>query len=54
MEWAKIWRTVFCGWDGDVDMAALAEELWEGGLGAATGEERDAAAWVRRQIQEAY
>ena len=61
MEWAQIWRTVFCGWDGDVDLAALAEEL-RGRSGAAgedddpsgAGEERDAAAWVRRQIQEAY
>jgi hypothetical protein len=54
MEWAKIWRTVFCGWDGDVDLAALAEELWQHSSAAGTGEERDAAAWVRRQIQEAY
>ena len=56
MEWVKIWRTVFCGWDGDVDLAALAEELrGRSGAGASgAGEERDAAAWVRRQIQEAY
>jgi hypothetical protein len=54
MEWAKIWRTVFCGWDGDVDLAALAEELRASSRGAHHGDEHDAAAWVRRQIQEAY
>lgn len=60
MEWVKIWRTVFCGWDGDVDLATLAEELRgrsraasAGDLGL-TAEEHDAAVWVRRQIQEAY
>jgi hypothetical protein len=54
MEWAKIWRTVFCGWDGDVDLWMLADEL-RGRSGRANGgEDRDAMAWVRRQIQEAY
>ncbi len=53
MEWVKIWRTVFCGWDGDVDLAMLADELH--GRGHVNGgEDRDAMAWVRRQIQEAY
>jgi hypothetical protein len=52
MEWGKIWRTLFCGWDGDVDLAALAQELTRGGESAA--DERDAAAWVRRKIQGAY
>ncbi|MDR7484385.1 MAG: hypothetical protein QN187_03570 [Armatimonadota bacterium] len=52
MEWGKIWRTVFCGWDGDVDWAALTLELARASRGA--GDEQDAAVWVCRQIQEAY
>lgn len=31
MEWGQIWRTLFCGWDGDVDLVALAEELADAG-----------------------
>lgn len=54
MEWVDIWRTLFCGWDGDVDFFALARELPEFGDWAPVGDESDAAAWVRRQIQEAY
>jgi hypothetical protein len=54
MEWVKIWRTVFCGWDGDVDLASLAEELRRHSGTAETSDDRDAAVWVRRQIQEAY
>jgi hypothetical protein len=52
MEWGKIWRTLFCGWDGEVDFAALAQELTQDAEGAT--DERDAAAWVRRKIQGAY
>lgn len=53
MEWRAVWHTLFCGWDGDVDLAALAEELWSGANGVTARDERDAA-WVCRQIQEAY
>ena len=53
MEWGQIWRTVFCGWDGDIDLATLTSELTRGGHGA-SGDEREASAWVCRQIQEAY
>jgi hypothetical protein len=52
MEWGKIWRTVFCGWDGDVDLVALAEEL-RNDSPPGVGEDRDGAAWVCRQIQKA-
>ena len=54
MEWGKIWRTLFCGWDGDVDLAALAEELAAAGRSPSVGDEPEAASWVCRQIQEAY
>jgi hypothetical protein len=53
MEWQQIWRTLFSGWDGDVDLVALAEELRNGSNGAGAGGDHDAA-WVCRQIQEAY
>jgi hypothetical protein len=52
MEWGQIWRTLFCGWDGDIDLAALAAELRT--PRASGGDEVDAAAWVCEQIQEAY
>ncbi len=65
MEWHKIWRTVFCGWDGDVDLTALAEELRsDGSLQSAghrsftvpfgSGEGDRASTWVCQQIQSAY
>jgi hypothetical protein len=54
MEWGKVWRTIFCGWDGDGDLTALARELAELGDRAGTADDQDAAAWVCRQIQEAY
>ncbi len=54
MEWGRIWRTVFCGWDGDIDLVALADELRTGSSPAGAGEDRDGAAWVCRQIQNAY
>ncbi len=53
MEWGKIWRTQFCGWDGDVDFAALARELAHAAERPGSGDEQEAA-WVCRQIQEAY
>jgi hypothetical protein len=52
MEWRQVWHTLFCGWDGDVDLAVLAEELRANGKGKA-GDDHDPA-WVCRQIQEAY
>ncbi len=52
MEWEKIWRTLFCGWDADVDFAALAEALAAESRHA--GADESDAAWVRRQIQSAY
>jgi hypothetical protein len=51
MEWRQIWRVLFSGWDGDIDLAALAAELHRLSTG---DDERDAAAWVCEQIQEAY
>jgi hypothetical protein len=65
MEWGTIWRTVFVGWDGDVDLAALAEELRQaagprapvrrsGAAGAGAGDRDSASAWVCQQIQSAY
>lgn len=52
MEWRAVWHTLFCGWDGDVDLVALAEELRDGN-GAKAGDDHETA-WVCRQIQEAY
>lgn len=52
MEWGRVWRTLFCGWDGDVDLAALAQEPARGAEAAT--DERDAAAWVCGRIQAAY
>jgi hypothetical protein len=52
MEWGRIWRTLFCGWDGDLDLTALAQELTRGAEAAT--DERDAAAWVCGRIQGAY
>ena len=53
MEWSNIWRTVFVGWDGDVDLTALADELRAGRVHVV--EDRDSAStWVCEQIQEAY
>jgi hypothetical protein len=54
MEWGMVWRTIFCGWDGDVDLAALARELADVRDQVGVVEDRDAAGWVCRQIQEAY
>ncbi len=54
MEWGKIWRTQFCGWDGDVDFAALARELAHVIDGPGIRDDQEAAAWVCQQIQEAY
>lgn len=58
MEWGQIWRTLFCGWDGDVDLVALAEELADAGDRSPgrlpVGDEWDTSTWVCRQIQEAY
>ncbi len=56
MEWSHIWRTVFVGWDGDVDLTALAEELRHGvHTKPRPAKDRDAASnWVCEQIQEAY
>lgn len=64
MEWGKIWRTVFVGWDGDVDLTALAEELRQAASPRATAHrpqasdpragDWDASAWVCQQIQGAY
>jgi hypothetical protein len=54
MEWGKIWRTVFCGWDGDVDLVALAEELAAAGGSSGAADEPEGSTWVRRQIQGAY
>jgi hypothetical protein len=54
MEWGKLWRTLFCGWDGDVDFAALARELSDHSERARAADDHDAAAWVCRQIQRAY
>jgi hypothetical protein len=64
MEWSKVWRTVFVGWDGDVDLTALADELRYGGkpqgarrfsAAPSGGDEADrASTWVRQQIQSAY
>jgi hypothetical protein len=51
VEWGQIWRVLFCGWDGDIDLVALAAELRGMSAGA---DEREAAAWVCEQIQEAY
>ncbi|MGH2404020.1 MAG: hypothetical protein ACRDGN_06075 [bacterium] len=53
MEWRQVWHTLFCGWDGDVDLTALAEELRNGTEGPQAGDDHDTA-WVCRQIQEAY
>lgn len=52
MEWEKIWRTLFCGWDAAVDFAALAEAL--AAESRHVGTDESDAAWVRRQIQNAY
>jgi hypothetical protein len=54
MEWGTIWRTLFCGWDGDVDLAALGQELATMAARLNVAEEREAVDWVCRQIQEAY
>ncbi|MDR7543097.1 MAG: hypothetical protein QN120_02465 [Armatimonadota bacterium] len=54
MEWGAVWRTIFCGWDGEVDLATLARELAERGGRVGAVDDQDAAAWVCRQIQEAY
>ncbi len=54
MEWAKVWRTQFCGWDGDVDFAALARELAHPTDGTGSMDDQEAASWVCEQIQEAY
>lgn len=55
MEWHKIWRTVFCGWDGDVDLTALAEELRHGAPRPRAVDDRDGAStWVCQQIQSVY
>lgn len=55
MDWGRIWCTVFCGWDGDVDLAALIEELHRRAAPAtAVTDEPDEATWVCRQIQEAF
>ena len=56
MEWANIWRTVFVGWDGDVDLTALAEELRQGVRATPQpAKDRDTTSnWVCEQIQEAY
>ncbi len=51
MEWRQIWRVLFSGWDGDIDLAALAAELRRM---SARADERDASTWVCKQIQEAY
>jgi hypothetical protein len=39
----NIWRTVFVGWDGDVDLTALAEDCGTASTQTAAGEDRDAA-----------
>lgn len=52
MEWGQIWRTLFCGWDGDIDLATLAAELSTSRHPG--GDEVEASAWVCEQIQEAY
>lgn len=56
MEWGKIWRTVFVGWDGDVDLTALAEELRHGSptVPFGSGERDGASTWVCEQIQSVY
>jgi hypothetical protein len=53
MDWGKVWRTLFCGWEAEIDFAALARELAD--LTERTGRAADLdAAWVCRQIQEAH
>jgi hypothetical protein len=52
MEWEEIWRTLFSGPDAVGDFAALAETLAAAGDRRAVDESD--AAWVRRQIQNAY
>jgi len=56
MEWPNIWRTVFVGWDGDVDLTALAEELRHRAHTSplASDEHDRASTWVRQQIQRVY
>jgi hypothetical protein len=54
MDWGRIWRTLFCGWDADFDFTALARELAEWSDRTTAGDDPDLAAWVCRQIQEAY
>jgi hypothetical protein len=69
MEWDQIWRTVFCGRDGDTAGAAppgdrLGPPAHAAGTGGACGhaaaarpartEDDDAAAWVCRRIQQAF
>ncbi|MDR7419898.1 MAG: hypothetical protein QN178_13430 [Armatimonadota bacterium] len=53
MDWGKVWRTLFCGWEAEIDFAALARELADLRERTAVADERDTA-WVCRQIQEAY
>jgi hypothetical protein len=56
MEWTRIWRTIFCGWDGDIDLVALAREIAAGAHALGNGEEHDVEAteWLRRQMQGVY
>lgn len=54
MEWRNIWRTVFVGWDGDVDLTALAEELRPPTVPFGSGEREGASTWVCEQIQSVY
>jgi len=65
MEWSQVWRTVFVGWDGDVDLMALADELRQGAnlrhggqrslpASSASIDRDGASTWVCRQIQSAY
>jgi hypothetical protein len=54
MEWGRLWRTLFCGWDGDVDFATLVGELTDLNERPRAADDYDAAAWVCRQIQGAY
>ena len=54
MDWDKVWRTLFCGWEDDFDFAALARELAELTDRTVALDDHEPAAWVCRQIQEAY
>jgi hypothetical protein len=54
MDWGKIWRTLFCGWEADFDFVALARDLAQVTDPAVTADDAETTAWVCRQIQEAY